>query len=91
MLSRFRMTVDDCIKEYKTLGERIFGHPRPMTIGGLPWNRFSAKVLENVIRDVTSRHNKPSDTFGNHYGMERGDEDMCQWYVGPGLEPTKPS
>ena len=79
MLSRLRMTVDDCLKEYKTLGERIFGHPRRMAKGGFPWHRFSARVLEDVIRDVTSRHNVQSDVFESRYGMERMDEDMSQW------------
>lgn len=80
MLSRFRMTVDDCIEEYKTLGKKIFGRPRRMAKGGFPWHRFSARVLEEVICGVTSRHNKQSD-FEDHYGMERTDEDKCQWCV----------
>ena len=79
MLSRLRMTVDDCIEEYKTLGEKIFGHPRRMAKGGFPWHRFSAKVLEDVIRDVTSRHNVQSDDFESRYGLERMDEDLSQW------------
>ena len=81
MLSRFRMTVDDCIEEYKVLGKKIFGHPRRMAIGGFPWHRFSASVLEDVIREVTSRHNIQNDDFESPYGMESMDEDMSQWYV----------
>ena len=81
MLSRFRMSVDDCIKEYKTLGQKIFENPRRMAKGGFPWHRFSARVLEEVVRGVTSRHNKQSDDFGDHYGMESADEDKCQWCV----------
>ena len=81
MLSRFRMTVDDCIEEYKTLGKKIFGHPRRLAKGGFPWHRFSAKTLEDVIRAVTAAHNIQSDDFENLYGMERDDEDMCQWCV----------
>ena len=79
MLSRLRMTVDECIEEYKTLGKKIFGHPRRMAIGGFPWHRFSARVLKGVIRDVTLRYNVQSGDFGSHYGMERTDEDMSQW------------
>ena len=93
MLSKFRMTVDDCIEEYKSLGEQIFGHPRRMAIGGFPWHRYSAKVLEKVIRGVTSRHYKRSkdENFENIYGVEKKDEDMCQWYVAPNLRLERPT
>lgn len=91
MLSRFRMTVDDCIEEYKTLGKKIFGHPRRMAKGGFPWHRFNARVLEDVIRAVTSRHNMQSDDFESRFGMERMDEDMSQWYVAPTLQPERPT
>lgn len=91
MLSRFRMTVDDCIEEYKALGKKIFGHPRRMARGGFPWHRFSASVLEEVIRDVTTRYNVQSGDFGSYYGMERTDEDMSQWYVASTLQPERPT
>lgn len=81
MLSRFRMTVDDCIEEYKALGEKIFGHPRRMAKGGFPWHRFNARVLEDVIRAVISRHNIQSEDFESRYGMDRMDEDMSQCIV----------
>ena len=90
MLSRLRMTVDDCIEEYKSLGGQIFGHPRWMAIGGFPWHRYSAKVLQDVIRGVTTRHYKRSD-FESLYGMEKTDKDMCQWYVALTLHPRKPT
>ena len=81
--------MDDCIEEFKTLGQRLFKHPRPMATGGFPWYRFSARVLEDVIRGITSRHNKRSEDSGDHYGMERMDEDMCQWYVDSQIYNTK--
>lgn len=55
------MTVDDCIKEYKTLGERIFGHPRPLAKGAILWHKFNAEKLEEVIKEVTKRHSEASD------------------------------
>ena len=58
MLSRFRMTVDDCIDEYKTLGAKIFGHPRPFAKGALIYHKFDYRVLEAVIKDVTSRNSE---------------------------------
>lgn len=74
MLSRFRMTVDDCIEEYKSLGEKIFGHPRPMATGALLWHKFSAQVLEKVIQDVTAKHSEALD-FEPPF---RSDEDLCR-------------
>lgn len=69
------MTVDDCIKEYKTLGEKIFGHPRPFaTKSAIPWHKFSAKAFEDVIRDVTARHDEKHD-FTVRYPS---DEDLCR-------------
>ena len=74
MLSRFRMTVDDCIAEYKSLGERIFGHPRPMAKGAILWHKFSARELEQVIQDVTSRHSDARDFEATY----PSDEDLCR-------------
>lgn len=75
MLSRFRMTVDDCIEEYKTLGEKIFGHPRPLASkSAIPWHKFSAKKFEEVIQDVTTRHSE-RDEFTVSYPSH---EDLCR-------------
>jgi hypothetical protein len=56
MISRLRMTVDDCLKEYKTLGSNVFGKPRPFTMKSLMWDKFNCKRLHKVIEDVTLRH-----------------------------------
>ena len=80
MLSRLRMTVDDCIREYKALGDKIFGHPRPIPTGGTMWHKFDCKIFERVIRDVTARYSERSQ-FESHYSMDRMDQDMCQWCV----------
>lgn len=74
MLSRFRMTVDDCIEEYKTLGERIFGHPRPLAKGAFLWHKFCAKDFEEVIRDLTLRHSEASEFQVNYPSHE----DLCR-------------
>jgi len=63
MLSRLRMTVDDCIFEYENLAGRVFGHPRLFHQTNLPtfWpNRpkYDAKAFQAVIsgpRGVTNR------------------------------------
>lgn len=76
MLSRFRMTVDDCIKEYKTLGAKVFGNPRPLAKGAILWHKFDYRTLEAAIQDVTQRYSEPGD-FGGFYAM---DEDVCRTY-----------
>lgn len=76
MLSRFRMTVDDCIKEYQTLGAKVFGHPRPLAKGAILWHKFDYRTLEAVIKDVTQRYSEPGE-FGGNYAMN---EDVCKWY-----------
>lgn len=35
MLARFRMIVEECLEEYRTFGEKIFGKPRPLAFGGI--------------------------------------------------------
>lgn len=74
MLSRLRMSVDECIEEYKTLGEKVFAHPRPLCKGGFPWPKYDHKVLEKVIRSVTARYDKKSD-FEAVFPL---DEDLCR-------------
>ena len=76
MLSRFRMTVDDCIEEYKALGAKVFGNPRPLAKGAILWHKFDHRTLEAAIRDVTQRYSELGD-FGGVYAL---DEDVCRWY-----------
>ena len=52
------MTVDDCIKEYETLGDRIFGRGRWFSVRGpLPATRdkYSEDRFKDVIDDVVER------------------------------------
>ncbi|EJT82032.1 hypothetical protein GGTG_02006 [Gaeumannomyces tritici R3-111a-1] len=65
MLARLRMPVDDCIEEYKTLGDRMFGNPRRSYQGG--WqglvskkNKSATIPLEEAIQDVIRRCGKIS-------------------------------
>lgn len=76
MLSRFRMTVDDCIKEYKALGGKVFGNPRPLAKGAILWHKFDYRILEAAIKDVTQRYSELGD-FGGLYAMN---EDVCRRY-----------
>ena len=59
------MTVPDCIYEYESLGHRVFGKPRVFTkMNFAVSNRYKYKAerLEKVIKEVTKRRNKQSDS-----------------------------
>ena len=75
MLSRFRMSVNDCIDEYKFLGGRVFAHPRLLATGALLWHKFSWKDLEDVIQNVTDRRCFHGLSFGLRFDM---DPDFCR-------------
>lgn len=78
MLSRLRMTVDDCINEYMTLGQKIFGNPRPLAFGAVMWHKFKYRDLEDVLKNVTRRHSEKSELDVLHFPS---DEDLCRTIV----------
>lgn len=78
MLSRLRMTVDDCITEYKTLGQKVFGNPRPLAFGAIMWHKFDHRVLRDVIQTVTTRHKEKSEEYELDFPS---DEDLCRTLV----------
>src|SRR5271156_6969775 len=51
MLGRLRMTVPQCLKEYKNLGNLVLGHRRL-----LHYYRYSHKKLEASVKDVVMRY-----------------------------------
>ncbi|KAF2866966.1 acyl transferase/acyl hydrolase/lysophospholipase [Massariosphaeria phaeospora] len=58
MLGRFRMTVHDCLREYETMSNIIFGRPRLVSqrnIAIVPWSKYSAAAMERALKDVTAR------------------------------------
>lgn len=80
MLGRFRMTVPDCIQEYKNLGEKVFGKPRTfctLRFGIIPRERYKAARLEEVFRDVAARREEMQSelqrriTFPSGRGMSK--------------------
>jgi hypothetical protein len=81
MLSRLRMTVDDCIKEYENLAGSVFGNARVFHQTFLPtmWlqrPKYDAANLENVIKGVTSRRGEICpDHDGSPFKTGR---DMCR-------------
>lgn len=55
------MTVLDCIDEYKSLGEEVFGNPRTFStlrFGLGNRTKFKAERLEKVFKNVTRRRNE---------------------------------
>ena len=75
MLSRFRMTADDCIKEYKMLGAKVFGNSRPLAQSAILWHKYDCHILEAAIKDVTARYGEP----GHVGGLYPMNEDVCRW------------
>jgi hypothetical protein len=79
MLSRLRMTVDDCLTEYETFGETIFSHPRWWSVRGplpAPRDKYNAQRIIDAVNDVVSRRNPSSD---NHIVVTlRSAPDLCR-------------
>ncbi|KAJ8110963.1 hypothetical protein OPT61_g6330 [Boeremia exigua] len=64
MLARFRMTVADCLEEYETMGQKIFGKPRWLSqryIGVINRPKYDARAMEDAFKDVTKRRDTISD------------------------------
>lgn len=60
MLTTLRMSVDDCLAEYETLAEQVFGNPRRVHHAGklgilVRKNKYATTSLENAIKDVMRR------------------------------------
>jgi hypothetical protein len=80
MLSRLRMNIDDCLLEYKTMGQVIFGKPRTWSIRGplfFPKEKYDHKNLQRAIEDVINRRAvKSHGDLGEH--MFKSSEDRCR-------------
>ena len=65
MQVKLKMPVDECIKAYRALSERIFGSP--YRIGkltrGIVKERYSATNLQNVIHDFMKEQGKDSRKY----------------------------
>jgi hypothetical protein len=58
------MNVADCLREYETLGKRVFGHPRFFSqrkLAIIRRPRYRAEHLEEVFLDVTHRRSEKRD------------------------------
>ncbi len=73
------MTVHDCIEEYKKMGRRVFGDPRPPGLGPIPtpWHKFDATDLEKVIQKVTECHGEKIEQTEDGV-LYPSHEDLCK-------------
>jgi hypothetical protein len=58
MLGRLRMPVVDCISEYKSLSQVVFGNPRIASVRGplfWPRDKYDEKALQRAVEDVVLR------------------------------------
>jgi hypothetical protein len=66
MLTTLRMSVDDCLQEYRTLAGQVFGNPRTIHHAGelgvlVHRNKYATTNLENAIKDVLRRRGETAD------------------------------
>ena len=83
MLGRLRMNNEDCIEDYETLGEKVFGRSRLFHLRSpLFWvrDKYNHKVLEDVVRDVVRERVPKVESFpgGQNFAF---DENRCRTYV----------
>ncbi|KAJ8125377.1 hypothetical protein O1611_g8262 [Lasiodiplodia mahajangana] len=82
LLSRFRMTVDDCLEEYRRMAGAVFGHPKliysmKFGVGG---NKFSRNCLDRAIKEVIGRRaEKRTDDFSEF--LFQTEIDTCRGIV----------
>lgn len=84
MLGRFRMTVPDCLFEYRRLGQEVFGKPRMIStlrFGLGVRHKYKAARLEEAFKDVAIRRNEqpgPSETGKITFPYGRG---LCATFI----------
>ncbi|PQE04446.1 Acyl transferase acyl hydrolase lysophospholipase protein [Rutstroemia sp. NJR-2017a BVV2] len=61
MLGRLGMTIDECVRAYRTVAKKAFTPQHLLSLPGLPKGAYSAKVLEAAIEQVIKEHCKEAD------------------------------
>ena len=77
------MSVEDCLKEYETLGDVVFSHPRWGHIRAPPWiprEKYSHKKLKQVVKHVVDENVPKIGTFPGGKTF-RFDENRCRVLV----------
>lgn len=84
MLGRLRMTVLDCIKEYESLGGKIFGKPRFLTELHFPIittrAKYDATKLKDIFEDVTRRRDQLTKEVHRNTKFP-SERDLCRTLV----------
>ena len=87
MIGRLRMNIDDCIRDYETLGGKVFGHSRWFHLRTLPpffflREKYNHKVLQEVVQDVVRQRIPKVSDFpgGQNFAF---DENRCRVYAWP--------
>ncbi|MCJ1394320.1 hypothetical protein MMC18_007198 [Xylographa bjoerkii] len=83
MLGRLRMNIDDCITDYESLGNEVFGHSRWVHLRSplfWPRDKYNHKTLEKVIHGVVNRRVPRVASFpgGRNFAY---DEKRCRTIV----------
>lgn len=90
MLSRLRMSVDDCISEYVTLGSQVFGNPRHFYSLSLPLiirnrTKYNTDYLDDALQDVITRRGRKEGIKGsegtNRLAFRSENESFCKTFV----------
>ena len=76
------MNIDDCIREYESLGAKVFGHSRMFHLRSPLWwprDKYNHKTLEDVVKDVVKRRVPKVAEFpgGRNFAF---DENRCRTY-----------
>lgn len=76
------MNIDDCIREYETLGGKVFGHSRWFCLRMPPpffflKEKYNHRILSDVVKDVVRRNVPKMSTFpgGQNFAF---DENRCR-------------
>lgn len=56
MLGRLRMRVDEAMSHYDRVGNEVFAHPRPVTMGGILRPRFQSHYMEKALQRITQEY-----------------------------------
>ena len=64
MLSRLRMSIDECIDAYITLSDRIFQKKRHrVTVKGNIQGRFDSEELAQAVKEIITKRGLPVDAL----------------------------
>ncbi|MCJ1456642.1 hypothetical protein MMC28_007004 [Mycoblastus sanguinarius] len=83
MLGRLRMSIDECISEYETLGAKVFGHSRLLHLRSplfWPRDKYNHLNLEKVVKELVLEKVPKVPTFpgGQNFAF---DENRCRTVV----------